>query len=928
MKLICTIFVSILVFTLITTSLICQEDYTEPLFVIKDDVVRCRRIVVGFNENVISTTAGITTVDLIKFPIRNNDIKFLLNQLGERYGTPIIRKAIPRLVWGDTLVTDRVTGEVNVVPDMSQSFSIDFPMHVPIDSVISLFRAIPVVKYAEHPVIISSTFLPDDDHFEAGDQWYLHNTGQFGGLLDADIDAPEAWNITRGSSSISVAFIDVEGSLVLSSHEDLGGKFVNPNVQNGSSHSSGVAGIIGALTNNNGTGMASLGWNTKIFAQHFSNNGYNAVSLVNQIDFASLVSPIINFSFNTLGFECNPGKLCPMDFSIVHLAINRALGEGVILIAAADNYPYPPTDFPGFCGETIPFPAFPASYDGVIAVTATDNQDNFYDLFNHDDWVDISAPGIGILTTGSPPNLYQTVSGTSLSAPLVSALAALILSINNFSAAQVWEIIKAGAEQVDEDRYEYIEGWNEQLGYGRINAYASLKYALENYGGKLTQDLTIPVGETWNFNVPGVQVKLDNGASIIVNGTLNVQGNSSNKVKFTRNGSSGTWGSIIFDGSTSSNSIIDNAEITYASDIQCLNGADVTIQNSKIENCTNGIYIYNSEPSILSNVIRYQLQNGIYGEASGKQPLIQGNEITRTSTESYQGIWFTNYTEPFIINNDISGFHHAIYLGGGTYTYLTDNEQTQYIPNNRLKNSRYGLTTSWGSTTIAGSQGIGIGGVNSIYNNSYFDVFSSHSSTVYAVYNYWGGGSAHGYADGTSELYTTPYLLVDPWGPSSAPILNQGNVTEFAIFNHKSDSNPMRNPISDVDDLLIGINLEREGRINEAVLHYKQMLNRNSFVRPALTSLASISNRYKRNDLLNYFEELVTDRGELKPTLLTLLAAMYLDRGNYNQTLDIYAEIILEYDENYEGVSARLDKFFAVLNYGKDLRLASNLYRN
>ena len=101
-------------------------------------------------------------------------------------------------------------------------------------------------------------------------------------------------------------------------------------------------------------------------------------------------------------------------------------------------------------------------------------------------------------------------------------------------------------------------------------------------------------------------------------------------------------------------------------------------------------------------------------------------------------------------------------------------------------------------------------------------------------------------------------------------------------------------PNSNIMDLLAGIMLERDGRINEAVLHYKQMVNKNVFVRPALTSLASIANEYDRSDLLNYFEELLNNRADLKASLLKLLAAMHLHRGNYDGTLNLFDEIIME----------------------------------
>ena len=118
---------------------------------------------------------------------------------------------------------------------------------------------------------------------------------------------------------------------------------------------------------------------------------------------------------------------------------------------------------------------------------------------------------------------------------------------------------------------------------------------------------------------------------------------------------------------------------------------------------------------------------------------------------------------------------------------------------------------------------------------------------------------------------------------------------------------------------------ERDRRINQAVLHYKRMVNRNLFVRPALTSLVSIANEYDRSDLLNYFEELLNNRADHKESILRLLAAMHLHGGNYDETLNLYDEIIMEYGDGYEGVSARLDKFFVVINYGKNITGAANL---
>ena len=132
----------------------------------------------------------------------------------------------------------------------------------------------------------------------------------------------------------------------------------------------------------------------------------------------------MNFSFVTLGPHTNALTFCPREYGSVGRAIARARGAGVVLVAAMGN------DNPG-CGGT-PFDAYPAGYLGVIAVSGTDQNDEFanstWNYGSGDTYVDVCAPAIEIRTTG-PGNDYPIWSGTSFSAPLVSGLAALILSV-------------------------------------------------------------------------------------------------------------------------------------------------------------------------------------------------------------------------------------------------------------------------------------------------------------------------------------------------------------------------------------------------------------------------------------------------------------------------------------------------------------------
>ena len=92
-------------------------------------------------------------------------------------------------------------------------------------------------------------------------------------------------------------------------------------------------------------------------------------------------------------------------------AIDHATKKGAVVVAAAGN------------GDTNK-PKYPAAYPGVIAVAATNQQDQRTSFSNHGSWVDVVAPGVGILSTF--PGGYRSLNGTSVAAPHVSALAGLL----------------------------------------------------------------------------------------------------------------------------------------------------------------------------------------------------------------------------------------------------------------------------------------------------------------------------------------------------------------------------------------------------------------------------------------------------------------------------------------------------------------------
>jgi hypothetical protein len=127
------------------------------------------------------------------------------------------------------------------------------------------------------------------------------------------------------------------------------------------------------------------------------------------------------------------------------------------------------------------------------------------------------------------------------------------------------------------------------------------------------QNITIPVSSSCNISTyvnsntpdPLTQIKMGTNSNLNVNGKLTVTGSSESKVVFTSlSGTTpGSWGSIIMNGSGTSSSNLDHILMQYGTDIQFLNGANGTLQNSTLQYNTGGIYKSNSTPILLNNTI-------------------------------------------------------------------------------------------------------------------------------------------------------------------------------------------------------------------------------------------------------------------------------------------------------------------------------------
>jgi subtilisin family serine protease/uncharacterized protein YjdB len=305
-----------------------------------------------------------------------------------------------------------------------------------LDQTLSVLRANPDVVYAEPNFILSINAIPDDPQFT--NLYGLDNNAQTtGGVIDADIDAPEAWDIETGANMIVAVIdsgldynhIDILGNVWSNSGEianngidDDGNGYVDDvrgwdfansdnDPMDDNNHGTHVSGTI-AATGNNGVGVTGVNWSARVMPLKFitaAGTGGTADAIA-AIDYAvANGARVINASWGGSFFS-----------QALFDTISAANTAGVLFVAAAGNN--------GTDNDITP--NYPASYDipNIISVAATDNADALAAFSNFGATsVDLGAPGVSILST-IPANGYASFSGTSMASPHVAGVAALALS--------------------------------------------------------------------------------------------------------------------------------------------------------------------------------------------------------------------------------------------------------------------------------------------------------------------------------------------------------------------------------------------------------------------------------------------------------------------------------------------------------------------
>ncbi len=351
----------------------------------------------------------------------------------------------------------------------------------------------PNIVYAEPNYLLQSDDIPNDSLY--AQLWSLKNSGQTisgtPGIAGADISAEAAWSVTTGSSTIVVGVVDTG---VDYTHPDIAANiWSNPggkgNVLCAAGthgfnaitktcdpkdeyyHGTHVSGTIGAVGNNS-LGVTGVNWTTSIMGLKFldSNGNGTTADAIAAIDFA-VQAKLDGVNVRILSNSWGGGA-----FSKALLdEINKANENDILFVASAGND----------SSNSDIYPHYPASYNtpNMISVAATDNRDAlaYFSTYGPTS-VHLGAPGVNILSLylGSS---YTTASGTSMAAPHVSGVAALVLAKTpSLTTAQVKSAILDNTDPISSLSGKTITG-------GRLNAAKAV-------GAPLGPDYTLLVSPT------------------------------------------------------------------------------------------------------------------------------------------------------------------------------------------------------------------------------------------------------------------------------------------------------------------------------------------------------------------------------------------------------------------------------------------------
>ena len=294
-------------------------------------------------------------------------------------------------------------------------------------------QGFPSVKYVEPNYRYKIAAVPNDPDYSL--QWGLQK-----------IEAEKAWDIQTGSKDIIVAVIDTG---IDYDHPDLAANYVplgydwvnnddDPMDDNG--HGTHVSGIIAAVSNNS-IGMSGIAQVSVMAEKGLDETGYG-----DNDDLANCLLHALTQKANIICASWGSYRFSLLLYDAIHYAVT----QNVLVISAAGND-----------ASTVEY--YPAAFNDVIAVSATDKNENPADFTNYGSWIDLAAPGVDIYST-TWDNTYTNMSGTSMATPFVAGVAALTWShFPDFTQNEIREKIELAADDLGSSGYDVF------YGHGRVN---------------------------------------------------------------------------------------------------------------------------------------------------------------------------------------------------------------------------------------------------------------------------------------------------------------------------------------------------------------------------------------------------------------------------------------------------------------------------
>jgi len=367
-----------------------------------------------------------------------------------------------------------------------------------LEGMINDFLSLETVEYAEPNFWAKISYVPNDQYVNSGAMYFLNN-----------IQAYQAWDITTGNSNLIIATVDSGTDI---DHPDLVNNFYrnpneipNDNIDNdangyvddvigwdfagpdylniapdnnagvtGSNNSHGVhTGGTSCASGGNNQGVAGIAYGCRAMPvkasadndNRASGSGYILYGYEGIVYAAANGAKVINCSFGSA--QAGSSESDGIRFATVN--------KGAMVVAAAGN-------------DNVSTRNYPSSYPYVFSVAASNFNDVKAGFSNFGETVDISAPGVGILST-TFNNAYENMSGTSMASPVTAGVVALLRSHYPWmTPAQVEAQLKATSDNIyniaGNSRYR------DQLGAGRINAFRALTETFPVFEYKVTNAAT------------------------------------------------------------------------------------------------------------------------------------------------------------------------------------------------------------------------------------------------------------------------------------------------------------------------------------------------------------------------------------------------------------------------------------------------------